>query len=83
MGPHRDRRDCPALRFRSADGNELVGRIFKVGGAAAIGGNWRWSMVAMGPHLRRPHDSHGIAKTKAEAVELVTECYAVSLAAAE
>jgi hypothetical protein len=36
----------------------------------------------MGPHLRRPDDSHGTAASKAEAVQLVTECYAFALAAA-
>jgi hypothetical protein len=40
-------------------------------------------MVAMGPHLRRPHDSHGIVATKDQAVALVAECYAVALAKAK
>jgi len=68
--------------FAAFHGDELVGRIFQHR-AGPRAGAWRWTMLAMGPHLRRPDDSHGTAASKAEAAELVAECYAVALARAK
>ena len=68
--------------FEARDGDQPVGRIFKHR-AGPLEGKWRWSMIAIGRHLRRPPDCHGNASTKAEAVVLVTECYTVALGRAK
>jgi hypothetical protein len=67
--------------FEARHGDEAVGRIFRFN-AGPRAGNWQWTMIAFGPHLRPPVDCHGTVATKAEAAALVAECYAYALAAA-
>jgi hypothetical protein len=67
--------------FAARHGDEHVGRIFRYQ-AGPRTGNWRWTMVAFGPHLSPPVDCHGTVASKDKAAALVAECYAFALAAA-